>query len=364
MPYIPSELIDYCIDFLHSDHQALANCSLVARRWLPASRYHMYGTAIVNRTNMAPFLLLLYTPYLTISPYVHTLRINFEGCYIAQKSVAAIRLQHLPLLKSLKLANLNLNRRQWTSWSQTFSHLTELDLDHIYFFSFQHLLEMISRHSALTRLRLEGVFWEDDTSSGQQFTPPSNLKHLHLEEMHDLSGDSILEWLIHLPDYIPAIHTVTFDTAIYSVSLMARFCNHLGPSLHDFSVFTTGIMWPELPQELLLHEFLKNNTELRAFSIQVVVNSDRDIMAWVFVMLSLVNSPIIQRITIRVCAFAPPSVIQFDWEELEKILAHPKFNQLREVKVLELSGFGGTWGDFVAKSLPRIHAKGILVTDK
>ncbi|GJE93735.1 hypothetical protein PsYK624_098960 [Phanerochaete sordida] len=40
---IPQELLDRIIDFLHDERDALAACSLVHRRWLPASSLHLFS---------------------------------------------------------------------------------------------------------------------------------------------------------------------------------------------------------------------------------------------------------------------------------------------------------------------------------
>lgn len=41
-PSLPLELSDRIIDFLYDDKASLAQCSLVAHSWLPASRYHLF----------------------------------------------------------------------------------------------------------------------------------------------------------------------------------------------------------------------------------------------------------------------------------------------------------------------------------
>jgi len=41
---LPPELTDRIIDFLHNEPGALATCSLVARSWTPASRYHRFSS--------------------------------------------------------------------------------------------------------------------------------------------------------------------------------------------------------------------------------------------------------------------------------------------------------------------------------
>ncbi|KAJ7720367.1 hypothetical protein DFH07DRAFT_760873, partial [Mycena maculata] len=42
------ELIDAILDFLHDDRQSLLHSSLVARKWVPATRYHIFERIAIN----------------------------------------------------------------------------------------------------------------------------------------------------------------------------------------------------------------------------------------------------------------------------------------------------------------------------
>ncbi|TFK32268.1 hypothetical protein BDQ12DRAFT_617414, partial [Crucibulum laeve] len=66
----PRELIDMMIDFLHKDRQALKQCSLVCRGWVPATRYHLYGSWSISAyawQNFHRTLLLLSHPLCTFT---------------------------------------------------------------------------------------------------------------------------------------------------------------------------------------------------------------------------------------------------------------------------------------------------------
>ncbi|KAJ7084978.1 hypothetical protein C8R44DRAFT_651389, partial [Mycena epipterygia] len=39
---LAQELIDAILDFLHEDHGSLLSSSRVARKWVPAPRYHIF----------------------------------------------------------------------------------------------------------------------------------------------------------------------------------------------------------------------------------------------------------------------------------------------------------------------------------
>jgi hypothetical protein len=53
---LPPELVDRIIDFLHNEPRTLAACSLVARSWTPASRYHRFSSVrLISDEDWAKF---------------------------------------------------------------------------------------------------------------------------------------------------------------------------------------------------------------------------------------------------------------------------------------------------------------------
>jgi hypothetical protein len=54
MVQLPQELVDWVIDYLHDDPDELYACSLVCRDWLPSSRYHKFGTILLQSSITAP----------------------------------------------------------------------------------------------------------------------------------------------------------------------------------------------------------------------------------------------------------------------------------------------------------------------
>ncbi|KAJ7022319.1 hypothetical protein C8F04DRAFT_971679, partial [Mycena alexandri] len=39
---LAQELVDTILDFLHDDQKSLLSSSLIARKWVPATRYHVF----------------------------------------------------------------------------------------------------------------------------------------------------------------------------------------------------------------------------------------------------------------------------------------------------------------------------------
>ncbi|OCH95240.1 hypothetical protein OBBRIDRAFT_613978, partial [Obba rivulosa] len=75
---LPSELIDSIIDFLHDDREALANCSLTCRSWLPRTRYHKFSTMIVTEDVKEKYSQFL-DDCPDVRPYFRILRLNAFG---------------------------------------------------------------------------------------------------------------------------------------------------------------------------------------------------------------------------------------------------------------------------------------------
>ena len=42
-PYLPPELLDYIVDFLHDDQTTLKKCCLVSKPWIPRARKHLFA---------------------------------------------------------------------------------------------------------------------------------------------------------------------------------------------------------------------------------------------------------------------------------------------------------------------------------
>jgi len=43
IPYLPPELLDYTVDFLHNERETLKECCLVSKPWVPRTRRHLFA---------------------------------------------------------------------------------------------------------------------------------------------------------------------------------------------------------------------------------------------------------------------------------------------------------------------------------
>ena len=80
-PELPPELTDRIIDFLHDEPKTLAACSLVARSWTIASRYHLFSMVVlINPERRAKFeRLIQISP--TMIQYIRGVFIDVDGIY-------------------------------------------------------------------------------------------------------------------------------------------------------------------------------------------------------------------------------------------------------------------------------------------
>ncbi|KAJ7060810.1 hypothetical protein C8F01DRAFT_175282 [Mycena amicta] len=86
---LAQELVDTILDFLHSDHHSLLQVSLVARKWVPATRYHLFERVMLSLVRhrgslggtydtARPFLDLCRSPLCTILPSIQEVSIAVE----------------------------------------------------------------------------------------------------------------------------------------------------------------------------------------------------------------------------------------------------------------------------------------------
>ncbi|KAF8650298.1 hypothetical protein AX16_005306 [Volvariella volvacea WC 439] len=73
---LPAELVDYTIDFLHSDKTSLGACGLVNHAWLSRTRYHLFSRLQLTSSRLTAFSQLLRSQRCTFRSTVQTLRFD------------------------------------------------------------------------------------------------------------------------------------------------------------------------------------------------------------------------------------------------------------------------------------------------
>jgi hypothetical protein len=87
-PHLAQELLDHIVDHLHQDHQALQECSLVSKSWIPRTRKHLF--AEVKLTDRRKFKLWKHAfPDPTSSPGHYTKFLSIYSLYATFESKEA-----------------------------------------------------------------------------------------------------------------------------------------------------------------------------------------------------------------------------------------------------------------------------------
>jgi hypothetical protein len=129
MPRLPAETIDSIVDFHHSDEEALKACSLVCRNWLPASRFHLFGSVDVKHSNVHSFVKLLASPSSTITNCVHTLVIEAVCAF----DVIAPYFKDMVAVTSITLCEWPVGSVSEECLSRGFGRIGNMDLSGIYY---------------------------------------------------------------------------------------------------------------------------------------------------------------------------------------------------------------------------------------
>jgi hypothetical protein len=143
MKQLATELTDFIIDHLHSDRQSLSVCSLVCRKWLPASRFHLFGTVRVKWFNVHSFVELLGAPSSTIPTHVHTLHIYLQSHLVMYRR----NLDFAPCLdviapyfeKFIAIKSISLQGRRWIPFiegslsSRGLGEIRNMDIESVYY---------------------------------------------------------------------------------------------------------------------------------------------------------------------------------------------------------------------------------------
>jgi hypothetical protein len=224
MPHLPTELIDYIVDFHHSDRKTLSACSFVCRNWLPASRFHLLGSIDVRKSNVHSFAELLASPSSTITSCVHTIDINTSSFGTPVFDIIAPYFKDLVAVKSITLYGWGMAPVSEENLSRGFGRIGNMELTRITFDS----------HSGWFSLTFT-------LSNSGPFTFASRLRVIHsiTHDIESLSwqpivadipyvGEINLHWIrdSHLPTVQamlksggPSVHTIKFSFAFRQSTL-------------------------------------------------------------------------------------------------------------------------------------------------
>ncbi|KAF8970471.1 hypothetical protein BDZ97DRAFT_95945 [Flammula alnicola] len=195
--HIPIEVVEVIIDHLHNDKKSLNVCTLVARRWLPTSRYHLISSVRVDQKNYRGLLELLSAPYARLAVSVLELKlVRFNEDDNAWLNYALPTFaKHFSSITSLSLAGIKwrqLNPRSVDCIKTAFRKTTKLLLLDCFFVSFSQIIELISSFEVLEDLKC--VVCKCDSQGrapSPQLKMASRLKTFMFDDGHPM----LLAWL-------------------------------------------------------------------------------------------------------------------------------------------------------------------------
>lgn len=212
--YIPQELVDVIIDYLHNDNDTLCTCALVCKRWVPSSRIHL---TVKVGYHSADFLQLLDSPGCTFVPFLCRLRISDERVHCFHLHEVLHLVGRLPALHSI------------------FIYLYHYDA------TWHEAPDLFSKLTTITDLSIGGTCFDDPNDLFDlAFSLPS-LRSLHLFGSYHLREDQVLSTRVPIPKPLCNLHLSTNN---YTPVLRWLISNDQMPSLHTFRM--DGLSWHEL----------------------------------------------------------------------------------------------------------------------
>ncbi|KAJ7182213.1 hypothetical protein C8R43DRAFT_1308 [Mycena crocata] len=188
IPIFPPEITDSIIWQLDSDPAFLATCGLVARAWLPASRYRFYKALRICGDDIPGLLGLIESPTNTILGALRELEVS-----LMENGPMDSFLHRLPEFIRLRKVTI-LNSILGEQFS-TVSSISSVALDCVYLPSFRMFTDLLRRFPMLKHLKLGIVGWGDRIDQTADDAAPGPPLVLDTFYFRTSSDPAFLHWL-------------------------------------------------------------------------------------------------------------------------------------------------------------------------
>ncbi|KZP18206.1 hypothetical protein FIBSPDRAFT_956575 [Athelia psychrophila] len=344
----PPEIVDAIIDHLHADRLYLANCSLVCRAWVAASRYHLIDTLWLRADTALRRFPVLQSPLCTLWPYVRHLRLYDQRFYpdTVVHSPKGLGLSRLGAVETLLLHGMQWPARNTLGAAllSGFGRVRDLEICNSRFKTGADVLDFVNAFPLLERLVLSGNGFRRE-------------------------GPVALHRATKMGQARPI--------ALYLKSIMNNELFILYNLLLAFGPLLTGVqLGPpaflrEVSEEWSLLLDLGQNTSLRSLTFDSVghdqwtPNLSLPSVEWMLKTVSTLRSAHLERFKIKIVTGGLYSLGNMGLDELDRMLNHPRFARLREV-VLDVVSLENQFSPEVAKGyiacyLPGCHKRNILL---
>ncbi|KAH9935367.1 uncharacterized protein B0H18DRAFT_1114125 [Fomitopsis serialis] len=382
VPYLPPELTDHIIDYLHTDSRSLAACALTCRQWLPASRYHRFGHIMLQ---------------------IHTC-MKFAWLLEASPELARA-------VRSIKLHNLLYVVRAWNNVSLEFlgalTAVTELTLDNMRMAGGVHRA-FLRTLPALRELTLRDCWFETLHDFAALLSSFQNLEYVSISLLIGLT------YAVEppLPSLPPGLHTIELAELVWDRIPALALLNWLKdiPNPRTILTLSCNVMWEVWPTEVLLDIFgshlqhfefvVKSEASLdsvlgkdgfslsglpclRSFALRLYVatmcvRQNRDLL-WIPKLLAQLRSPRLHQVTLSLhiddmqdlSALASENAVRklsrasyadltaLGWESICETVAREDFSSLQKF-VIEGKGPTSFLEAYIEREYPDLHQRGVI----
>ncbi|KAF5378591.1 hypothetical protein D9615_007160 [Tricholomella constricta] len=191
VPSLPQELIEYVIDYLKYDVDALLACSLVCKAWVASAQRYLLSDILIGDFDSEETLVP------ALAAYARRLMIGNGG------TISKENLQHFSLITSLYIYDSAPKAETRLGLPSMFPFVTYLELMDVFFTTFDDMAQLFCSISQLQVLTLS-CNWLNDCEPPSDVCPPSSL---HTLNIRSTGLNVILRWFIHLHT-IPPLSTL------------------------------------------------------------------------------------------------------------------------------------------------------------
>jgi hypothetical protein len=258
---LPQELLDKIVDNVFDDHSTLLACSLAARPFLPATRYHLFSQSVVRLDRLDKLGELRTAHCSTIFHSIRHLNIAIDERISNDAAHGQVYtefvekfdfsgIQHLKVSYDTYEHHSDFWRRVGYCHSDTLgqnifrsvlTRVTYLAIGDVTFDDPFAMQSFICSFTSLSTLELGGFkikAWEinNDPLVPETTLPPSLTQFLMEDDLEDEHQPHLLNWLL-AHDPVPLVRTVCFKYVQHeSRPQVSRYLNAAGPSIKHLTL--------------------------------------------------------------------------------------------------------------------------------
>lgn len=215
---IPIEILERILDFLHDDRPTLCYSSLVSRKWVLPSRYHLFNPTVINefrldyrgtvKENVNSFLSLVQAPCCTILPAIQNVVLNVTTLELIKHVVEALR--HSKTLNILFVDQVRLPQHQSVSWiASSLPDILNFSYNSSAIFG-EDACRLVTSFPRLQSLAIYTEIWTQVSFPAR--ISGSHFHHLRTLRLKLVNSEPFLDWLQSLDGWHSALET--FDLRI------------------------------------------------------------------------------------------------------------------------------------------------------